>query len=464
MNSDMQSPPRITRRRKIAVVDDAYRTLRPLKAAIHPDRYQLVYIPDDADLALEILQTAQPPVELLITDLSATRLGGFGLVQKLKWHFPNLPVIITTPFDTILYQDQEFYRYSGTHFLQQINQILRVVLQKKEAEPPATAAPRSRLGPLIGHSPPMQELYEQIELVAKTSVTVLLQGETGTGKELVAQTIHALSPRSQGPFIALNCGAIPVSLVESELFGHEKGAFTSAVASQPGKFELARGGTIFLDEIAELDKASQVKLLRVLQEKEAQRLGAVRPYKTEVRVITATSKDLATEVRQGRFREDLYYRLHVMPIYLPPLRERLSDIPLLARHFVAKLAGEMQMPLPQLTDEALEQLSRYHYPGNVRELENMLARLLVTLEQPVITAAAVKSYLRAQPLVPNISPEGRSIPDETTRLAELEKQAIRRALEQTGGNKKAAAALLGITRRHLYLKLKRYNLVLPGLA
>ena len=461
MSPGSKSPKPMARRGKIAVIDDAFRTLRPLKAAIHPERYQLIYIPDDADLALEILQTAHPPVDLVITDLRATKLGGFGLVHKLKLHFPQLPIIITTPFDTILYRDQEFYRYSGTRFLQQINQILRVVLQPEA--PPATGAPkRQQLGPLLGQSPPMQELYEQIELVAKTSVTVLLQGETGTGKELVAKTIHALSSRSQGPFVALNCGAIPVNLVESELFGHEKGAFTSAVAAQPGKFELARGGTIFLDEIAELDKSSQVKLLRVLQEKEAQRLGANRPYKTEVRVIAATAKDLAAEVQRGHFREDLFYRLHVMPIYLPPLRERLSDIPLLARHFVTKLAGEMQLPVPDLTDGALEELSRYHYPGNVRELENMLARLLVTLEQPLITAAAVRTYLRVQKPVP---PAG-SMPlaAEGTRLAELEKEAIRRALEQTGGNKKAAAALLGITRRHLYLKLKRYNLVLPGLA
>jgi len=449
---------------KIVIVDDDQRTLRSLRPLIRAEDFQVFYVRNDAAQALHCILDSCQPTDIVITDLKATAIGAFGLLNKLRTLRPSLVFIITTPFGVILYRGREFYRYVGNDLLQDINLVLEAVRPKGKELTISPTPKRQGFGRLIGQTEVMQQLYEQINAVAKTSVTVLLQGETGTGKELVARTIHEQSDRRQGPFLAINCGAIPINLVESELFGHEKGAFTSALAVQRGKFELAAGGTLFLDEIAELDKGAQVKLLRVIQEREAQRLGAVKPYRINVRVIAATAKNLAGEVQQGNFREDLFYRLHVMPIYLPPLRERLADIPLLAEHLITKIAAEMQIARPNLSAEALELLGRYDYPGNVRELENILARILVSNEHGTITAAEVRRYFAAQPYNFQIQEQGYDQTEVVARLDELEKKTILQALQRTQGNKKAAAALLGITRRHLYLKLKRYGLAMTKVA
>jgi transcriptional regulator with PAS, ATPase and Fis domain len=288
---------------------------------------------------------------------------------------------------------------------------------------------------------------------------VLIQGESGTGKELVAQTICQTSIRRNFPFIAINCGAIPASLMESELFGHERGAFTSAMQQRKGKFEIASGGTLFLDEIGELDKSLQVKLLRVLQEKEFQRVGGNVTIKTDVRIIAATSQDLKKDVKSGRFRDDLFYRLNVVPITIPPLRDRKEDIPLLLNHFLEVYAREMDMPLPVMTEEVKDALLSYSYPGNVRELANIVERLLVTCPggESIIQYLPEELCQKAGMAIHSTGLINQ-LPEGGVRLQDVEKELLVKTLEMTNGNKLAAAKMLGITRRLLYLRLSEYGL------
>ncbi len=313
---------------------------------------------------------------------------------------------------------------------------------------------------IIGKSPAIQKVFQLIKKVAPTESTVLILGESGTGKELVARAIHNQSRRREGPFIPVNCGAIPEELLESELFGYEKGAFTGASRSKPGRFELAQGGTIFLDEIAEMSPKLQVKLLRVLQEKTVERLGSERPITVDIRIIAATNRDLEKEVAEGRFREDLYFRLNVIPIKLPPLRERKEDIPLLAEHFLARFCEREEVPRKRLSEKALKRLMEYHWPGNVRELENLMERLVILTEREVIEEEDLPEHIR----VPRISTnpgvkvsfkEGVSLPQA---LREFERSLILQALEASGGVKSRAARLLGIKRTTLIEKMKRLGL------
>lgn len=329
--------------------------------------------------------------------------------------------------------------------------------EKREARPISSkpeqgpSAARDSLGELIGRSPAMQRLFDMVALVAESSATVLIQGESGTGKELLAKTIHALSRRKDKPFIVVDCGALPETLLESELFGHVKGAFTGAVANKRGLFEEADSGTIFLDEIADTTPVFQAKLLRVLQEGEIRPVGGTKPIKVDVRVISATNKDLTDLVKEKAFRQDLYYRLAVLPLYVPPLRDRREDIPLLAEHFIARSCRRHQQPVRTLSDRAKQALSKAAWPGNVRELQHYIERAVVT------TAGAA---IDCDDLITVSAPEEGEDLRSVTRgvIAQTERARIVDTLKKTGGNRAKAAKLLKISRASLYNKLRAYGI------
>jgi DNA-binding NtrC family response regulator len=306
---------------------------------------------------------------------------------------------------------------------------------------------------IIGQSPVMQEVFETIKQVSTSRVTVLIQGETGTGKELVAHAIHQLSPRTRNPFIAVHCASLSETLLESELFGHEKGAFTGASERRRGRFELADGGTLFLDEIGELDAGTQVKLLRVLEERQFERVGGQVPLEVDVRLIAATNKNLRQMVEEGTFREDLFYRLYVVAVDIPPLRERMGDIPLLIQHFLTTLAEENGKTVEGLTPEARSALMHYAWPGNVRELRNVLERMVVLSRGNRLTLRDIPEAIRSD-LPPGHAP--RSLAEMS--LDEAEKQLIIQALAAHQGNRTKAAEQLGISRRTLHRKLNEYGL------
>jgi DNA-binding NtrC family response regulator len=304
----------------------------------------------------------------------------------------------------------------------------------------------------IGQSGEWKDVLRKATQVASTEATVLLQGESGTGKEVVARYIHRASPRKAGPFVALNCAALPDHLLESELFGYERGAFTGAQQPKPGQIELASGGVLFLDEVTEMSAAAQAKLLRVLQEREFQRLGGTRLLKANVRVIAATNRDLRDAVSRGAFREDLYYRLQVFDIQMPPLRERTRDIPLLVEAFLREISRAIGRPLAELTEDATDMLLKYAWPGNVRELRNVLERAAILSEGGLITPRHLS--LHAEPIAPSSAP--------TTDLREAERRAIEKALRETDGNKAKTARRLGLTRTQLYVRLRKYDIETPA--
>jgi transcriptional regulator with GAF, ATPase, and Fis domain len=313
--------------------------------------------------------------------------------------------------------------------------------------------------PLVAVSPAMRQALSQAEKVASARTTLLITGETGTGKEQVARRVHAASPRASGPFVPLNCGALPEGLLESELFGHEKGAFTGADRRRIGRFELADGGTIFLDEVGELPPAAQVKLLRVLQEHEVVRVGGTTPVEVDVRVIAATHRDLAAEVRAGRFRDDLFFRLHVVPVHLPPLRERPEDVEPLVRLFLDRFARELGRPSRAVTPAALDRLRAHRWPGNVRELENLVERLLVLGGAGSITPAELDGLLPESPVFGEQAAAGAG---QDLSLWEGEQRLLEQALERSGQNQTRAARLLKISREQLRTRMKRYGLLPAG--
>jgi len=320
---------------------------------------------------------------------------------------------------------------------------------------------------IVGESKRMADVYASIELVSQTRATVMLRGESGTGKELVAHAIHYGSDRADGPFIKVSCAALPDTLLESELFGYEKGAFTGAAASKMGRFEMANGGTLFLDEIGDIPASTQVKLLRVLQEKEFERVGGTQTIRVDIRLITATNKDLEAEVRSGKFREDLYYRLNVIPVFLPPLRERHEDIPQLVNHFLQRANQENKKNVKYISDAAMEYLRNYSWPGNVRELENAVERAVVlctgdTLVPELFPIPGVRKIQTVSVLEHSaegiVKTQGTGNGSLPKSVEELERQMIQEALRQTGGNQRKASRLLGITERMLGYKLKIYHL------
>jgi DNA-binding NtrC family response regulator len=404
------------------------------------------------------------PYDLVISDI---RMGdgadGMEVLSAFQAKAPQTPVILITAFGDVTgamaaiqrgahdYVSKPFDVSELTTTVRRALERSRLLEESRQKKKTDGERPKA-LAEIVGKSPPMLDVYKMVARVAPTQSTILVIGESGTGKELVARAIHNHSPRAGGPFVAVNCTALVEGLLESELFGHTKGAFTGAVASKRGLFEEAQGGTLFLDEIGDVGPKMQAQLLRVLQEGEIRRVGGGEPVKVDVRVVAATNRELEEEVKAGRFREDLYFRINVVTIRLPPLRERPSDIPLLVNHFLAKYAARERRTDAGVAAQAMAVLERYAWPGNVRELENVIERALALSKDGVILPSDLPPEVSG---VHAPGPAGTTLYDDRPTLAELERRYIELILRETGGNKKRAAEILGIDRRTLYRTLER---------
>lgn len=409
---------------------------------------------------------------LLITDYKLPGMNGIDLLQRIKEKSPETEVLVITAYGTVELAVQAMQKgaadfitkpFSPEELAIKVKNILNRIKEKAKLQRISEEniyfrnqeELRFNYGEIVGNSPAMQEVYRTIEKVAKGNSSVIIYGETGTGKELVARAIHKASTRKDRAFIRVNCGALAEGVLESELFGHEKGAFTGAFRRKRGRFELADQGSIFLDEIGDIPLGTQIKLLRVLQEKELERVGAEESLSVDVRVIAATNKNLQEEIRKGNFREDLYYRLHIIPIYLPPLRARKADIPVLAEHFICKIAAELKLPDLRIHGKAMEKLLAYDWPGNVREFENVLERGAVLCDTGQIRDADLPLF--AQPKDSSLFiPENRLDLNQT--LEAVEKQLLEKAMDRVRGVKTDAAKLLGIKTSALYYKLEKYGM------
>ena len=453
---------------KVLVIDDEANLRKVLAALLRRDGYD-VTIAENGEVGLAEFQ--KNGADAVITDLVMPKLGGMEVLRAVNGADPEVPVIIITAHGTVDSAVEAIklgaFDYVTKPFDQtELSNVLAKAIRTHETARRSARGERGRPA-LVGESPAMQDVLRIIDKVADTPSTVLITGESGTGKELVATALHEGSSRRENPFIRINCAAIPKDLMESELFGYERGAFTGAVTSKPGRFELADGGTLFLDEIGEIPVEMQVKLLRALQESEFERVGGIKTTHVDVRLIAATNRDLEVETESGRFRKDLYYRLAVVPIALPPLRDRRSDIPTLAGHCIEKYNRRLNKRIEGMTDEALAEMQAYPWPGNIRELENLIERTLLFADGPRIGVSDLPQHLRSGALA--ASPSGATpLPaaaGETgmkdivkQRAAELEKGLITRALEETGGNVTRAAKLLQISRKSLQTKMKELGL------
>ena len=448
---------------KVLIVDDDASHRAMLRATLTAEGFATLEA-DDGDVAVQKVE--EEGCDLILLDLKMPRVDGIEALRQIKRLNPALPVLIMTAYASVdtavealkigaydyltkpLDTDEVLLSISRTleHFhLKAENRSLKEQLKG-----------RSGFSQIIGQSKPMRDLFEVLELASPTDATILISGESGTGKELVASAIHSASLRREGPFVTVNCVAIPGNLLESELFGHERGAFTGAIQRRIGKFEQAGGGTIFLDEIGDMPGELQAKLLRVLQERQIERLGGERAVAVDVRVIAATNRDLEALVAEGKFREDLYFRLSVVPVSLPPLRERGEDIPVLAEHFLAVYCEKNQRMFRGFTPRAMDLLVHYHWPGNVRELENSIERAVILCRGDYVDAECLPGAMQ------------RSRGDEAESaeigvragysLEEVEKELILKTLEQTGENRTEAAKILGISRQTLQNRLRDYRM------
>ncbi len=403
---------------------------------------------------------------LILTDLLLPGMSGIEFIRKLREQDAHTPVIVMTAVGTVENAVEAMKAgandflpkpFSFDHLQTVVQKALEVsALRDENRQLKEALGHKYQVGNLIGRSPSMQEIFSTVLRVAPTRATVLLCGESGVGKDMIARAIHMNSPRRDKAFVKINCTAIPENLMESELFGYEKGAFTGANLSKPGKFEQADGGTVFLDEIGDVPASIQVKLLRILQEREFERLGSNKLRQIDVRVVAATNVDLRAAIEEGAFREDLYYRLNVMPIDVPPLRDRKEDIPFLADFFVKKLAKDMGSPAERLADDAMERLVAYHWPGNVRELQNVIERSLVLCNAPVIHGSDIKLDTSSHRARSSVAADS-FLPDGMT-LDEHEQALIREALKRANGNKSHAARLLGLTRNALRYRLSQMGI------
>ena len=459
---------------KVLVVDDEESLRTVLGMLLRRQGYEVTTVGDGAE-ALEALSTQSYSV--LLSDLRMPNLDGMSLLRRTLELYPEMPVIMLTAHGTVD-TAVEALKIGAFDFLSKgcdNDEVLKVVGKAvatrtiRLSEPQMQAVQghsevTNRFG-LIGQSPAMRQVFNIVERVAKTPSTILITGESGTGKELIAKALHDYSDRAEAPFIRVNCAAIPDTLIESELFGYDKGAFTGASGSKPGRFELANGGTLFLDEIGEISTEMQVKLLRAIQESEFERVGGIRTIRVDVRLITATNRDLMSEVQAGHFREDLFYRLNVVPIKLPALRERDDDIPLLTQHILTKFSKRLGQTSRQIEIEALNALRSYGWPGNIRELENVLERTLLFSENnPIKISDLPVEFLQAAS--GETIDSARLVPDGETDLKEavrritrrIERQMIEGVLKDTEGNVTQGAKRLGISRKSLQTKMKEFGL------
>jgi two-component system NtrC family response regulator len=453
---DPASPHKGKRMETILIVDDEKNYLLVLKELLGEEGYEVVTAQSAAE-ALTIFQETE--LDLVITDMKMPGMSGMELLRILKEKDLHLPVIMMTAFGTVEKAVEAMKKGAYDYIIKPFdNEVLRKTVAKASAMGKVLKENRllsqelkEKFGPtdLVGNSFPMRQVRELIAKVAGTKATVLISGESGTGKELVARAIHFNSPRKDKPIISVNCSALTETLLESELFGHEKGSFTGAVVQRKGRFEAADGGTLFLDEVGEMSPSVQVTLLRVLQNREFERVGGNKTIKVDVRVIAASNKELAEEVSKGNFREDLFYRLNVVHIEVPPLRSRKEDIPLLIRYFLERFCREMnRKEVPSLAPEVIGALLAYDWPGNIRELENMLERAIILSSGSII-------HLEDLPFH-SIIPSGAKL---TEVLELIEKKMITQALINSGHVQARAAELLGIEKNLLKYKMKKYALV-----
>ncbi len=449
---------------RVLLAEDEQTIVVTLRDALEEAGFEVLHAAD-TDAALGLLESAAPDV--VLTDIRMPGAGGMRVLERAVELDPERTVIVMTGYATVD-QAVEAMRIGATNYVQKpfrnesIVGMVRGATRVRELEAEnqrlrERLANRDGFEELVGVSPAMNQVFERIRTVARTDATVLIEGESGTGKERVARALHSTSERASAPFVALSCAALPESLLESELFGHERGAFTDAHKQKRGRFELAHGGTLFLDDIDDMPKSVQVKLLRVLQERNYERVGGEETIAVDIRIIAATKVSLREHVRTGAFREDLFYRINVVPLVLPPLRERHGDVPILVRHMVERHGGGKSYRVSAPTLAAME---RYPWPGNVRELENAVQR--------AIALAGERTELSRQELLP-LDPRWRGateVFDEVRPLREVLRVAeiahIRRALESTGGHRTQTAELLGISRKVLWEKLRDFGIEAPG--
>ncbi len=451
---------------RILVIDDE-ESIRELLADFLESKGFEVVTTHDGESGLSLLK--EDKFDLFLLDLMMPGMSGLDVLRETSSEKITIPSIVITAFASVqtAVEAMKFgaFDYITKPFVLEdvhiaIKRALDVSrLQEENIRLKKELKKKFGYHKIIGNSRPIQDVIKFIEKIADTDSTVLVTGESGTGKELVSKTIHYNSSRSRKPFVPLNCAAIPKDILESELFGHEKGAFTGAISTRLGRFELANNGTLFLDEIGELAPSLQVKLLRVLQEKEFERVGGVKTIKVDVRIVTATNRDLEKAVKEGNFREDLYYRLNVIPLHLPPLRKMKEDVPLLIEHFIHDLAKRKKRDMPILTDETMNCLCQYRWPGNVRELENLMERLIILKEGDDVHPEDLPERLREKRSDHDMSSKGQRLSsagvDLNSMIDDIENNMIVQALEISKGVKSKAANLLGLNRTTLIEKMKK---------
>jgi DNA-binding NtrC family response regulator len=443
----------------VLVIDDEEKLRRVVELQLKTAGFEV----EQAGSAEDALKLADR-ADVILTDLRLPGISGLELLANLRRQDSHTPVIVMTAFGSIETAVEAMKAgavdflpkpFSLDHLMTVVNKALELrTLRDENRQLRAELGQRYEFDNIVGRSDAMREIFATVERVAPTRATVLMCGESGVGKDLIARAIHHHSPRDGRPFVKINCTALPENLMESELFGYEKGAFTGANTTKPGKFEQADTGTVFLDEIGDVPASVQVKLLRILQEREFERLGSNKTRHIDVRVLAATNVDLRAALEQGTFREDLYYRLNVLPINIPPLRERKEDIPFLAEHFVKKLKRDLGTPVESISDAAIQRLLEYHWPGNVRELENVIERSMVLASGAVLEAADIKLDLAPKP---RLAPSDNFLPEGMT-LDDYERSIIREALHRADGNKSQAARLLGLTRNALRYRLSQMGI------
>jgi DNA-binding NtrC family response regulator len=444
---------------RILIVDDEVNARTGLAELLRDEGYS-VEVAADGYKALPKIEEFAP--DLLLTDLRMPGLNGIELMRKAREIDPEIEAVVMTAYGAVETAVSALRQGAADYLTKPINVeeltiVLERVLERRKLRREAgqlreSLSERRRIESMVGSSPAMQKVYEAVLLVAPSRASVLITGESGTGKELIAAAVHEHSTRSAGPFVKLHCAALAETLLESELFGHEKGAFTGAVTRRDGRFRQADGGTLFLDEIGEISPLIQLKLLRFLQEREFERVGGNETLRVDVRVVAATNRDLEQRVREGKFREDLFYRLNVVAIEVPPLRVRPLDVPLLAMHFLRKYAAENDRKIAGFSDEALRQLAHHSWPGNVRELENVVQRAVV-----VCRGDEIRSEHLASQIAKDTGPGGDDAPRVPgASLADLERHAILKTLEHTGGSTSRAAEILGVSARKIQYRLREY--------
>lgn len=448
-------------REKILVVDDEQSHRTMLKAVLTKEGYDI----SEADDGISAIRTVEAEAfDLILMDIRMTDMDGIEAIGEIKKMSPSIPVVMMTAYASVKTAVEALKSGAYDYLTKPLDIDELKILIKKALEHyrlqeenvflKERLADRFDFSRIIGKSRRMKELFENLSLIAPSDATILIYGESGTGKELVANAVHQNSPRAQNPFIKVSCAALPETLLESELFGHERGAFTGALNRKAGRFQLADGGTLFLDEVNVMSSATQVKLLRVLQEREFEPLGSTKTIHVDIRLIAATNKELEVEVKEGRFREDLFYRLNVVPIRLPPLRERKEDIPLLAEHFFKVYQEKNKRSIKGFLPKTVDTLMRYDWPGNIRELENVIERAVLLCRSEYISPIDLPPPLQetqgVEQLRVSISPG--------MTLEEVEREVIVQTLQETEGNRTQTAQILGISRKTLQNKLKEYGL------